>query len=393
LDAPVERWDEGIPLGNGLIGGLLWGKGNEIRLSLDRGDLWDLRRYPVYARADFTYQTVLKYAKSGNTDKLSQEFGEPSEFPTKLPGARLVVKLSGSLQARAYELDLGRATGLVDFGGGKRAESLVSESAQAALLHVPEASASFDLVANTAVRKLGYEPAEVKRGADSVTLVQKAAEGFRYVIHAGARRTGSATLIAVAITTNRESDDPGALAAKRVENTLARGFVAARAAHEKWWARFWSVSSISIPDARVLQHYNLAQYYYGAASRRGAPPMPLQGLWTADAGTLPPWRGDYHHDLNTQLTYWAYLASGHFEEGLAFLDFLWKLKPRHEQFAREFYGLKQGMVVPGVMALDGSAMGSWFQYTLSPTMSAWLAQSFYLHWRYTNDRKFLAERA
>ena len=36
--------------------------------------------------------------------------------------------------------------------------------------------------------------------------------------------------------------------------------------------------------------------------RRVAPPMPLQGVWTADAGSLPPWKGDYHNDLNTQMT-------------------------------------------------------------------------------------------
>lgn len=45
------------------------------------------------------------------------------------------------------------------------------------------------------------------------------------------------------------------------------------------------------------------------------------------------------------------------------------------------------------MALDGKPMESWFQYTLSPTMGAWVAQSFQLHWRYTMDRKFLTERA
>mgnify|MGYP001554554130 FL=1 len=39
LKAPVTTWDEAIPLGNGLMGGLLWGENNTIRLSLDRGDL------------------------------------------------------------------------------------------------------------------------------------------------------------------------------------------------------------------------------------------------------------------------------------------------------------------------------------------------------------------
>ncbi|MHC4200254.1 MAG: hypothetical protein ACYSU0_09705, partial [Planctomycetota bacterium] len=43
LPAPIVKWDNGIPLGNGLTGGLLWGKGNTLNISLDRGDLWDER--------------------------------------------------------------------------------------------------------------------------------------------------------------------------------------------------------------------------------------------------------------------------------------------------------------------------------------------------------------
>ena len=43
LSAPITSWDEAVPLGNGLLGGLLWGEGTTIRLSLDRGDLWDER--------------------------------------------------------------------------------------------------------------------------------------------------------------------------------------------------------------------------------------------------------------------------------------------------------------------------------------------------------------
>ncbi|MCX6983539.1 MAG: hypothetical protein NT118_02145 [Lentisphaerae bacterium] len=38
LDAPIKTWDEAIPLGNGLMGGLLWGNDNLLRLSLDRGE-------------------------------------------------------------------------------------------------------------------------------------------------------------------------------------------------------------------------------------------------------------------------------------------------------------------------------------------------------------------
>ncbi|MBM4131960.1 hypothetical protein FJ250_13200 [bacterium] len=45
------------------------------------------------------------------------------------------------------------------------------------------------------------------------------------------------------------------------------------------------------------------------------------------------------------------------------------------------------------MTLAGEPLAGWVQYSLSPTMSAWSAHLFYLHWRYTMDDAFLRERA
>ncbi|NIK78749.1 hypothetical protein FHS15_003895 [Paenibacillus castaneae] len=47
---PIDRWDEALPLGNGLLGCLVWGNGEPIRLSMDRADLWDTRLAPEAGR-------------------------------------------------------------------------------------------------------------------------------------------------------------------------------------------------------------------------------------------------------------------------------------------------------------------------------------------------------
>ncbi len=52
-----------------------------------------------------------------------------------------------------------------------------------------------------------------------------------------------------------------------------------------------------------------------------------------------------------------------------------------------------GLAVPGVTTLKGTEMGGWIQYALSPTVSGWLAQHYYLQWRYGMDRDFLKDRA
>jgi alpha-L-fucosidase 2 len=198
----------------------------------------------------------------------------------------------------------------------------------------------------------------------------------------------------VAVCIGGQAEGASSLAAARicVEEALKGGYAPSFKRHAKWWAGFWQQSSAQFPEPEILRHYYLVRYFYGAASRLGAPPMPLQGVWTADDGSLPPWKGDYHNDLNTQMTYMGYQGAGHFDEGRCFLDLNWRLLPTYRKFAREFYGTP-GANVPGVMSLAGDPLTGWGQYALSPAMGPWIAHLFYLHWRFTADDRFLRTRA
>jgi alpha-L-fucosidase 2 len=147
-----------------------------------------------------------------------------------------------------------------------------------------------------------------------------------------------------------------------------------------------------VPNAVVEKQWYLEQYKFGSAARRNAPPITLQAVWTADDGKLPPWKGDYHHDLNTQLSYWPCYSGNHLEEGLGYLDWLWKTRDTAFAWTKRFFNLP-GLNVPMTADLNGNQIGGWVQYTHSPTTSAWLAHHFYLHWRYSADREFLRTRA
>ena len=73
--------------------------------------------------------------------------------------------------------------------------------------------------------------------------------------------------------------------------------------HIAWWNNYWSRSSVSIPDSILAKQYYLEMYKFGCVVRGNTPPISLQAIWTADNGNLPPWKGDLHHDLNTELSY------------------------------------------------------------------------------------------
>lgn len=413
LKAPVNTWDEALPLGNGLMGGLLWGKDNTIRLSLDRADLWDER-----TNGDkewwktHTYQKGVELIKQKKYDLVNEWWDAPYNgvSPTKLPAGRIEIKLPASQMVKSFELSLSTAEGIARFNTNTVIKAMYCATQPVSLLSikgtVPDSInllSTMDVYRRAhavdggpssggSVNSLGYPDAEKGVSGKAQWYIQQAADGLKYCVYVQSKQMDNETLLAITITSTKDALDFVSLAAKRCTEALQKGYDASLKTHVQWWKNFWQKSSVSIPDSAVQKQYNLVQYFYGSASRSDAPPMPLQGVWTADNGTLPPWKGDYHNDLNTQMTYIAYQEAGRFDEGASYINFLWDRRSIFQQFAKDFYGTP-GLACPGVMSYLGQPLGGWGQYSLSPTMSAWSAHLFYLHWLYTSDDKFLKEKA
>ena len=413
LLAPISSWDEAIPLGNGLLGGLFWGEKNTIRLSLDRGDLWDERAYGEkewWKKRTYSKGAELLAAKL--YDSLDGWWNEPYNglTPTKLPAGRIEIKLPATENLNRFELNLAAAEGTAYFNSNASVKTFFSATAKVALISIQHSIPDsinllstkdvYDLNQKNKAKKnsdgnilkLGYPTAEKGFSNDANWYIQEAAEGLKYCVYIKIKKTQTETLIALTITSSKDTKDFVTLASKRCSNALAQGYTKSLATHSAWWKKFWQQSSVSVPDTAIQKQYNLVQYFYGSASRIDAPPMPLQGVWTADNGSIPPWKGDYHNDLNTQMTYMAYQESGRFNEGASYINFLRSRKKIFEDFAKDFFGTK-GLACPGVMSYAGQPLGGWGQYSMSPTMSAWSAHLFYLHWLYTADQKFLQEKA
>src|SRR5512146_149747 len=89
--APARVWDEALPLGNGLLGALVWGDGQPLRVSLDRTDLWDLRPVPEFSGPDYSYQRMRQWVKEGRLDDLHRLYDKPygNPGPTKIPAGRI----------------------------------------------------------------------------------------------------------------------------------------------------------------------------------------------------------------------------------------------------------------------------------------------------------------
>jgi alpha-L-fucosidase 2 len=239
---------------------------------------------------------------------------------------------------------------------------------------------------------LEYIEGEIKSGENSITYDQEGWGGFKYQIHVEWKQKKNVISGCWSISSQYPEWKERPAAREVVARSIEKGFWKSFSNHEKWWENYWSCSSIQIPDTTLLKQYYQDMYKFGSAARQGTPPISLQAVWTADNGKIPPWKGDFYHDLNTQLSYWPAYTGNHLILEKGFLDWLWRHRKTFKDYTAAYFET-EGLNVPGVTTLTGEPMGGWIQYSFGPTVSAWLGQHFYLHWCYSMDKEFLRERA
>ena len=420
FDSLASRWDEGIPLGNGLLGALIWQKEGKLRLSLDRADLWDQRPMKGLHRPEFSYNWVFGQVIQQDYAPVQRYFDHPYDrepAPTKIPGAALEINIDQLGDVKSVELDINRAEAKIEWASGASLQSIVHARLPIGIFRLegvgPElipallapryqgaVTTTGDPVGGDDLSRLGYKQGLISRTANSMLYEQEGWGRFRYRVYVKWKRKGKRKLEAVWTIESFPPEKNGSTATPGTDKSpqlladslLEAGYAKSLRTHLTWWETYWSKSSLRVPDPVIEKQWYLEQYKFGSAARENTPPISLQAVWTADNGRIPPWKGDYHHDLNTQLSYWPSYTANHLQEAMGYLNHLDENKPNYERYTRLYFGV-DGLAVPGVTTLDGTEMGGWIQYSLSPTVSAWLAQHYYLQWKYSMDSVFLRTRA
>ena len=161
LAAPIRSWDEAIPLGNGLTGGLLWGEKNLIRLSLDRGDLWDER--PAAGPHWWKQRT---WARGGDWDGPYN-----GATPTKLPAGRIEITLPKGVEVNRFELKLATAQGIARLSGGVSLDALFSAAEPIAVVRIPGAEPqAIDLIPAGASKQAGDAGPQQRRRREATRI-------------------------------------------------------------------------------------------------------------------------------------------------------------------------------------------------------------------------------
>ena len=414
----LTEWDAGIPTGDGKLGSLIYGDG-PIRISVDRIDLWDNRPNEQTFEEGFNYKNLVKLARSGvagndedwaEHHRLFDRLSHITPYPSKITAGRLTLDFHEKSDDIHSYLDMNTAVADITFpsGVGMRIfNSAIRHIGVARVkgdfeldIHIPDYISGDEngmCALNTGLDEdaenwcLQYPRSKVERDGDFTYYVQKTHTDYTYTVTALSKKQGEYTYLYYTVATTDDTPDVLSFAKAELLSAYEVGFDELLHEHIAWWKNYNRKSSLTIPDKLVEFVYNASNYYFASTSRKGYYPMALQGVWTADNDSLPPWKGDYHFDTNVQVSYQHYLKANRMSEGEVIVDYLWNMRAAYKKYAKEFFGV-DGYLLPSCSTIDGQQIGGWAMYSFAPIMTVWMIQSLDEYYLYTGDEKFLRTR-
>ncbi|MBE6380006.1 MAG: hypothetical protein E7047_03665 [Lentisphaerae bacterium] len=397
---PRIRCDEALPLGNGLLGALVWLANDQLCISLNRSDLWDERRPAAEKDPLYNWQDMCRLIAANKWDKLTELFRKaPTEpYPTLLPGGRLEI----AWQTKACKFSLNETTATAQITTPEKTLEIFVPSGEDAVCRWRLDSTQIDCIlrmplfeenANIQAPLLGYKRSGSQSGNRQILCMELPGGNFAFALASDCKIIGNTTEGATVVAVGSTAETAAAEAGKMLDNALKVRFEVSCAQHKKAWHQFHKNCNIKFKDRSLTALWRQARYFFNCNARKGRPAAGLPGVWAIDDQTFPICRGDYHHNLNTQFTYLGYPAANDLAGGREFLDFMFSLRNVHKAWAQSFYGIKNGIVIPGAMTQAGGAVPGIVNYTYHPDNGLWVAWMFYRHWRYTLDDAFLKDIA
>ncbi len=400
-DKPAKEWLEALPIGNGSLGGMLYGGTTNARVQFNEQTLWagseiEMGSYQPFGdvHANWTHAAATEYRRAldlsnavhrvsyraGGTAYRNEAFSSHPDqvlvlrFDADRPGAytgtiRLADRHNARLAAEGNRLT---ATGtLADNGLPYEAQVWVlheggSLEAQGGAIAVSRADrVTLLLAAGTA---FANDPLKNWRGEPPHARVTQRLEA--------ASRKSCAQLRDAHVADHRSlfgrvNLDLGATPAGR--STAVR--LAARKAG----------AADPALDALLFQY---GRYLLIASSRPGGLPANLQGIWNNDA--KPAWYSGYTANINVEMNYWPAEPTG--------------LSECHEplfQWIRNMAVVYKRTADPRVKApgrgwssySTTNPMGGTSRWGVHRPNSAWLVQHLWFRYAFTGDKAFLRDVA
>ncbi|MEE8472519.1 MAG: glycoside hydrolase family 95 protein, partial [Dehalococcoidia bacterium] len=439
---PAARWVEALPVGNGRLGGMIYGGLDTARIQLNEESMWSGESIPrnkpgawrhVQAARELIFAGRYVEAEALVADSvMGLRLEQGIHTYQTLGDLTLVFPGHGDGLDYRRELDLDRGVATVSYRVGEtRYVRRVYASAPHGILVVDITSDGPAALTFTAGLS---RPAEgiVSVLSDSLLVLQGRLHegvGVAYqarlqgrawggtvaasdstLIFTGARRV----VLMVAAATSYWGDDPALVTARTLAAANRLTPEALLMAHETDHRELMERVRLDLggetqsqrPTDERLQavmdggadpqlaalYFQYGRYLLIGSSRPGSLPANLQGIW-AD-GLAPPWNADYHININLQMNYWPAEVTNLAETHEPLFRFLDALRPLGRVTARDTWGANRGFVVHHTTDVwHFTAPIGRPQYGLWSMGAGWASRHLWEHYLYGGDREFLGTTA
>jgi alpha-L-fucosidase 2 len=444
---PADKWVEALPIGNGRLGAMVFGKTGEERIALNEDTIWSGERRdrmnPAARQAVPEIRRLLFAGKVAEAEALADKdmLAIPRRMPVYQPLGDLMLTFPPQQLPTGYRRELDLLTGIarVSYSAGGTnylREIFASVPANAIVMRISadkpgavsfratltrEADSATGTAAPDRVILQGQaiphekDSQERKVGVNFRGEVRAIPEGGKVRVENGAvvvEGANAAVLLIVAATDFRHPDlaaacrDDLAKAAKpyqqlRLEQVTEHGRIFRRVRLQLGTeqdddalptdVRLKRVQDGGTDLGLITKYFQFGRYLLMAGSRPGTMAANLQGIWNDNL--TPSWGSKFTININTEMNYWPAEVCNLSEMHMPLFDLVDAARGPGRKVAQGYYGAR-GFVIHhntdlwgDAVPIDGVGSGIW------PMGGAWLALHFWDHYDFTRDRKFLAERA
>lgn len=441
-DKPAAEWTEAIPVGNGRLGAMVFGRTANERIQFNEDTFWGGAPYnPVNPQADESLPRARQLVFEGKAEQAQKLIDEkmmavPSYQAAYQPAGELYLVFPGHGRASNYKrkLYLNTAVATIEYevvdvhfrrqifstpvdgvvvihltadkpgalsftayldAVQSRKDKTVEDGDLSLQVYGREHNGKAALRCHSRLKVInenGHVRVDsdklVVTGADSVTLLLASATNY--------------------VNYSDISGDPVAKVKKQLDNAAKKSFEQMLSEHIKTYGQMFNRVGLDLgtteaatqPTGRRIKnfagqddpqlvelYFQFGRYLLLSCSRPGSQPANLQGLWNESVD--PPWYSKYTININTEMNYWPAEPTNLSECHEPLFALLEDLSVTGQKTAKVNYGAG-GWVCHhntdlwrATGPIDNAFYGFW------PSGGAWLCQHLWYRYEYSGDKAFL----
>jgi alpha-L-fucosidase 2 len=441
FNQPTTAWNEGLPIGNGSLGAMIYGTPAKEVIGLNEETIWtggkDYNRDKKDAGKYIdTIQKMLFSGKYVEAETLVEEKVLNERLPTGTDSyqmlANLYIESTGLDSVINYrrELDINKAIVTTKFekDGVGYNRAYFSSFPDQVMIYKYTADKGGKINISSWVERT--ERTKISLSKNRIEFSEHVGNGFGVKYHSiihfetqGGKSKikdgkivitdADEVVIKVVASSDYRGTDPEKDCNKALDQIASSSYINLRERHISDYKSLFDRVAFKISDntgeelptdvrlnkvkeGAIDNYLTQLQYQFGrylliSSSRPGTLPANLQGIW-AD-GLTPPWNSDYHININIQMNYWMAEMTNLSECHMPFLEYIGDLREMGRITAQKVYGARGFVAHHTSNAWHATAAFGKSRYGMWPMGAAWCCQHLFTHYEYTGDKVYLKNYA